>query len=138
MLSTRVSRTASAVSISCLPLSPSPTAEENTPLPVCMKTPMGVAVHAAGAMAMRSVRLRRRHRRWSDWSGWRRGGDVMVSRRCRVLVIEDNEQVSALLDQVISLEGYAVEVVRPPLDDTASLVLADYDVALIDLSLPYG
>ena len=62
----------------------------------------------------------------------------MVARRCRVLVIEDNEQVSALLDQVISLAGYAVEVVRPPLDDTASLVFADYDVALIDLSLPHG
>ena len=62
----------------------------------------------------------------------------MVSRRCRVLVIEDNEQVSALLDHVISLEGYAVEVVRPPLDDTASLAFDDYDVALIDLSLPHG
>ncbi|HWG79654.1 MAG TPA: response regulator [Stellaceae bacterium] len=62
----------------------------------------------------------------------------MASRRCRVLVVEDNEQVSALLDQVISLEGYAVEMVRPPLDDTASLVLEDYDVALIDLSLPHG
>ena len=62
----------------------------------------------------------------------------MGSRRCRVLVIEDNEQVSALLDQVISLEGYAVEVVRPPLDGTAGLVFADYDVALIDLSLPHG
>jgi two-component system response regulator QseB len=62
----------------------------------------------------------------------------MVSRRCRVLVIEDNEQVSELLDHVISLEGYAVEMVRPPLDDTASLVYEDYDVALIDLSLPRG
>ena len=62
----------------------------------------------------------------------------MVSRRCSVLVIEDNEPVSALLGQVISLEGYAVEVVRPPLDDTASLVFDDYDVALIDLSLPHG
>ena len=62
----------------------------------------------------------------------------MVSRRCRVLVIEDNEQVSALLDQVISLEGYTVAVVRPPLDDTASLAFDDYDVALIDLSLPHG
>jgi DNA-binding NtrC family response regulator len=53
-------------------------------------------------------------------------------------VIEDNEQVSALLDQVISLEGYAVDVVRPPLDDTADLVFDDYDLALIDLSLPHG
>lgn len=61
-----------------------------------------------------------------------------MSKRCRVLVIEDNEQVSALLDQVISLEGYAVELVRPPLDDTAGIVFGDYDVALIDLSLPHG
>jgi DNA-binding NtrC family response regulator len=62
----------------------------------------------------------------------------MAPRRCRVLVIEDNEQVSALLDQVISLEGYAVEAVRPPLDDTVRLVFDDYDLALIDLSLPAG
>jgi len=61
-----------------------------------------------------------------------------VSRRCRVLVIEDNEQVSALLDQVISLEGYTVEIVRPPLDDTADIDFTEYDVTLIDLSLPHG
>ncbi|HKW54916.1 MAG TPA: response regulator [Stellaceae bacterium] len=53
-------------------------------------------------------------------------------------MIEDNEQVSALLDLVISLEGYAVEVVQPPLDDTAGIVFADFDAALIDLSLPHG
>ena len=62
----------------------------------------------------------------------------MVARRCRILVIEDNEHVSALLDQVISLEGYAVELVRPPLDDTAGIDYAAYDVALIDLTLPRG
>ncbi len=62
----------------------------------------------------------------------------MVSRRCRVLVIEDNEQVSALLDQVISLEGYTVEIIRPPLDDTADIDFTEYDVTLIDLSLPHG
>jgi len=62
----------------------------------------------------------------------------MVVRRCRILVIEDNEHVSALLDHVISLEGYAVELVRPPLDDTADIDFAAYDLALIDLSLPRG
>ncbi len=62
----------------------------------------------------------------------------MVVRHCRILVIEDNEHVSALLDQVISLEGYAVELVRPPLDDTADIDFAAYDLALIDLSLPRG
>ena len=62
----------------------------------------------------------------------------MVARRCRILVIEDNEHVSALLDHVISLEGYAVELVRPPLDDTADVDFAAYDLALVDLTLPRG
>jgi DNA-binding NtrC family response regulator len=62
----------------------------------------------------------------------------MVDRRCRIIVIEDNEQVSALLDHVVSLEGYAVELVRPPLDDTATIDFAAFDLALIDLSLPRG
>jgi DNA-binding NtrC family response regulator len=65
-------------------------------------------------------------------------GREMAARRCRILVIEDDEHVSALLDQVISLEGYEVELVRPPLDDTAGIDFAAYDVALIDLLLPRG
>ncbi len=65
-------------------------------------------------------------------------GREMMARQCRILVIEDNEHVSALLDQVISLEGYEVELVRPPLDDTAGIDFAAYDVALIDLLLPRG
>ena len=61
-----------------------------------------------------------------------------MARHCRVLVIEDNEQVSALLDDVISLEGYEVELVRPPLDGTADIDFTSYDVAIIDLWLPWG
>lgn len=59
-------------------------------------------------------------------------------RRCRVLVIEDNEAVSDLLDDVIALEGYEVELVRPPLDDTNEIDFTGYDVAIIDLWLPHG
>jgi DNA-binding NtrC family response regulator len=61
-----------------------------------------------------------------------------MARRCRVLVIEDNEQVSALLDDVISLEGYEVELVRPPLDGTDDIDFGEHDVAIIDLWLPWG
>jgi two-component system, OmpR family, response regulator CpxR len=61
-----------------------------------------------------------------------------MARRCRVLVIEDNEKVSALLDDVISLEGYDVELVRPPLDGTDDIDFKRYDVAIIDLWLPRG
>jgi DNA-binding NtrC family response regulator len=61
-----------------------------------------------------------------------------MARHCRVLVIEDNEQVSALLDDIISLEGYEVELVRPPLDETANIDFKDYDVAIVDLLLPRG
>jgi len=61
-----------------------------------------------------------------------------MARRCCVLVIEDNEQVSALLDDVVSLEGYDVELVRPPLDGTDDIDFKGYDVAIIDLWLPRG
>jgi DNA-binding NtrC family response regulator len=89
-------------------------------LPVCMNT----AAWATAGVADR------------EFCG--RGKGEMVARHCRILVIEDNEHVSALLDQVISVEGYEVELVRPPLDETADLDFAAYDLALIDLSLPAG
>ncbi len=59
-------------------------------------------------------------------------------RRCRILVIEDDEQVSTLLDHVISVEGYQVELVRPPLDRVDGVDFSGYDMAIIDLSLPRG
>ena len=62
----------------------------------------------------------------------------IMARYCRVLVVEDNEQVSALMDDVISLEGYEVELVRPPLDGTDDIDFGGYDVAIIDLWLPRG
>ena len=64
-------------------------------------------------------------------------GEIMA-RRCRILVIEDNEQVSALLYDAISLEGYEVELIRPPLDATDKIDFNGYDVAIIDLWLPQG
>ncbi len=61
-----------------------------------------------------------------------------MARRCRILVIEDDKQVSALLDHVISVEGYEVELIRPPLDRVADVDWSAYDMAIIDLSLPRG
>ncbi len=61
-----------------------------------------------------------------------------MAKRCNILVIEDDEQVSALLDHVISVEGYQVELIRPPLDSVDDIDFSGYDMAIIDLSLPRG
>ncbi|HEX7967995.1 MAG TPA: response regulator [Stellaceae bacterium] len=61
-----------------------------------------------------------------------------MAQRCRIVIIEDDEQVSALLDYVISVEGYEVELVRPPLDRCEDIDFGEYDLAIIDLSLPRG
>lgn len=59
-------------------------------------------------------------------------------RHCRIVVIEDDEQVSALLDYVISIEGYEVELIRPPLDRVDDVNFGEYDLAIVDLTLPRG
>jgi DNA-binding NtrC family response regulator len=59
-------------------------------------------------------------------------------RLCRILVIEDNELVLGVVNEAISIEGYQVELVRPPVDHVDDVDFAEYDVAIIDLSLPRG
>jgi DNA-binding response OmpR family regulator len=61
-----------------------------------------------------------------------------MARLCRILVIEDNELVLGVVNQAISIEGYQVELVRPPVDHVADIDFADFDVAIIDSTLPRG
>src|SRR5260221_29468 len=65
-------------------------------------------------------------------------GREMMARQCRILVIEDNEHVSALLHQGISLEGYELELLRPPLYDIACIDFAASSEVLMYLLLPRG
>jgi DNA-binding response OmpR family regulator len=64
-------------------------------------------------------------------------GATMV-RLCRILVIEDNELVLGVVNEAIAIEGYQVELVRPPVDHVEDIDFAEFDVAIIDLMLPRG
>jgi len=59
-------------------------------------------------------------------------------RLCRILVIEDNELVLGVVNEAVSIEGYQVELVRPPVDHVDDIDFAEFDVAIIDLTLPRG
>jgi DNA-binding NtrC family response regulator len=61
-----------------------------------------------------------------------------MARLCRILVIEDNELVLGVINEAIVIEGYQVELVRPPVDHVEEIDFADFDVAIIDLTLPPG
>ena len=62
----------------------------------------------------------------------------MAKKRCRILVVEDDEQVRHLLAEGIAIEGYDVEVVRSGPDALTRADLASFDVAVVDLLLPGG
>jgi DNA-binding response OmpR family regulator len=62
----------------------------------------------------------------------------MAKKRCRILVVEDGEQVRHLLGGGIAIEGYDVEMVRSGPDALTRDDLASFDVAVVDLSLPGG
>jgi DNA-binding NtrC family response regulator len=64
--------------------------------------------------------------------------EKIMARLCRILVIEDNELVLGAVNEAISIEGYQVELVRPPVAPVADIDFADFDVAIIDLALPRG
>jgi DNA-binding response OmpR family regulator len=62
----------------------------------------------------------------------------MAKKRCRILVVEDDEQVRHLLAEGIAIEGYDVEMVRSGPDALTRDDFASFDVAVVDLSLPGG
>lgn len=62
----------------------------------------------------------------------------MARKHCRILVVEDDEQVRHLLAEGIAIEGYAVEVVRSGPDALTRDDFATFDLAVVDLSLPGG
>ncbi len=62
----------------------------------------------------------------------------MARKRCRILVVEDDEQVRHLLAEGIAVEGYDVEVVRSGPDALTRDDFGTFDMAVVDLSLPGG
>jgi DNA-binding NtrC family response regulator len=61
-----------------------------------------------------------------------------MARLCRILVIEDNELVLDVVNEAIVIEGYQVELVRPPVDHVEDVDFTEFDAAIIDLTLPRG
>src|ERR1700731_4680874 len=61
-----------------------------------------------------------------------------MARRCRVVLIEDNDLVLSAVGEAILIEGYEVELVPPPADRVEHIDFSNFDVAIIDLTLPRG
>jgi DNA-binding response OmpR family regulator len=57
-----------------------------------------------------------------------------MGRRCRVLIIEDDNEIQNLLRNALSLEGYEVTTTRITSGELDSAVLSGYDIVIIDLA----
>ena len=56
----------------------------------------------------------------------------------RLLVIEDNPRLSALLVELLNDQSYAVDAAATVEDARAALAVATYDLIMLDLALPDG
>ncbi len=56
----------------------------------------------------------------------------------RLLIIEDNEKLATLMARILSEHLYSVDAVAGIEEARAALTLVDYDLVLLDLSLPDG
>ena len=56
----------------------------------------------------------------------------------RLLIVEDNVRLAALMARLVGENGYATDIAASVEEAHAAIALADYDVILLDLSLPDG
>jgi DNA-binding NtrC family response regulator len=61
-----------------------------------------------------------------------------MARICKILVVEDDDAVRALLGDVLDDAGYRFTLTSSALEMRAALSADDYDVAIIDISLRGG
>ena len=54
----------------------------------------------------------------------------------RLLVVEDNEKLASLTKKLLTESGFVVDAVETAGDALAALAVADYDLIVLDLSLP--
>lgn len=57
-----------------------------------------------------------------------------MARRCRVLIIEDDNEIQNLLRNALSLEGYEVTTSGITSGELDSAALSGYDIVIIDLA----
>lgn len=56
----------------------------------------------------------------------------------RLLIVEDNSRLAALIAKLVAEKGYGTDIASSVEEAHAALALVDYDVVLLDLSLPDG
>ena len=56
----------------------------------------------------------------------------------RLLIVEDNARLASLMAKLMTDNGHTIDVARSVDDARASIKLVDYDVVVLDLSLPDG
>jgi DNA-binding response OmpR family regulator len=54
----------------------------------------------------------------------------------RLLVIEDNEKLASLMKKLLSDNAFAVDAMATAEEAKAALAVAEYDLIVLDLSLP--
>lgn len=66
------------------------------------------------------------------------GAADLMDRICRILVVEDDDSVRALLGNVLEHEGYDFALASSAAEMRQALEREEYDVAIIDISLRGG
>jgi DNA-binding response OmpR family regulator len=61
-----------------------------------------------------------------------------MARRCRILVVEDRDDVAFVLETALAKQGYEVEVVTTGVEALERMVLEGFDLVVVDVTLPGG
>jgi DNA-binding NtrC family response regulator len=61
-----------------------------------------------------------------------------MSRRCRILVVEDRDDVGFVIETALARKGYEVELVSSGVAAIDRLDLAGFDLVVTDVTLPGG
>jgi DNA-binding NtrC family response regulator len=61
-----------------------------------------------------------------------------MAKQCRILIVENEDLIRAVLEEAITIEGYEVEAVRSGPEAFNRIDPADFDVVITDVVLPGG
>jgi DNA-binding response OmpR family regulator len=61
-----------------------------------------------------------------------------MAKQCRILIVENEDLIRAVLEEAITIEGYEVEAVRSGPEAFNRIDPEDFDVVITDVVLPGG
>lgn len=61
-----------------------------------------------------------------------------MAKRCRILIVENEELIRTVLEEAIVIEGYEVEAVPSAPEAFDRMDLVDFDIVITDVVLPGG